>query len=117
MATGSGCKEADKCGTEKVLRAVIAQRKASKIKKQGNESFIKKDYDQAIGKYKEAILQYGFECPKEKAVCYSNLSQCYINRKDFVLAEMNSKKTLELDHENEKAKMRLKKAQEEMMVT
>jgi hypothetical protein len=30
---------------------------------------------------------------------------------------MNSKKTLELDHENEKAKMRLKKAQEEMMVT
>ena len=118
MATGSGCKEADKCGTEKVLRAVIAQRsKASNTKKQGNESFIKKDYDLAIRKYKEAILQYGFECPKEKAVCYSNLSQCYINRKDFVLAEMNSKKTLELDHENEKAKMRLKKAQEEMMVT
>jgi len=118
MATGCGCKEADSSGTGKVLRAVIAQRsKASNLKKQGNESFIKKDYDLAIRKYKDAILQYGFECPMEKAVCYSNLSQCYINRNDFVLAETNSKKALELDHENKKAAMRLKKAQEEMMKT
>ena len=53
-------------------------KKADEIKAQGNEEFKKKNFDEAIKLYQQAIELY----PKEM-VYYLNSAKCYLEKKDY----------------------------------
>ena len=55
-------------------------KKAEELISKGNEEFQKKNYDEAISLYQEAINIY----PKEKIECYLNLAKCYLEKKDYI---------------------------------
>ena len=104
----------DTCATETILGTVDLQNtRARDLKRKGNTAFAKEDFPKAVDFYGQALVKMGFENPKEKSILFSNRSQCHLNLKNWQAAESDARHALLQDPDNEKARFRLEKAQQE----
>jgi len=76
--------------------------KAKSLKDEGNQLLRSKNYDEAIGKYSEAI-----NLDPQNAVYYSNRSAAYMHTNEFENAAKDAEKAIELNPKWIKAYMRL----------
>jgi tetratricopeptide (TPR) repeat protein len=69
---------------------------AAEWKREGDAAFASGDFQSAIRSYGKALLECGFEWPREKPIIYSRRRQCHFNLGNFALAEHDAKRAREL---------------------
>mmetsp|Transcript_4066 Transcript_4066/g.6366 ORF Transcript_4066/g.6366 Transcript_4066/m.6366 type:complete len:263 (+) Transcript_4066:64-852(+) len=88
----------------------MSQRKsADELKQLGNEAFSRKDFDEAISLYSEAI-----KINPKNHVLFSNRSACYVGKKEWTAASEDAKTCIKIDPTFIKGYYRLANAQIEM---
>ncbi|KAI8580065.1 hypothetical protein K450DRAFT_239221 [Umbelopsis ramanniana AG] len=89
-------------------------REANDFKTAGNEYFAKGQYDEAIGKYEDAL----FACPErnteERAVFFSNIAACQMKQNKYTEAKDTCSKAIELSPAYSKAIFRRAQAGEKI---